>query len=175
MVKTSRDFAPGDRVVFQYASGTALHGTIEGWTDKYTAYMLHCDTGRKLLVSPAHLRPEPREDLAMRERREKHWPVYAIYLITDAGKRRIWAGKARTPRLAFERAAEAVPSLGRIVQCKDYKRINAGRKYPFGPDGEHAYCEKIPSSPGEGEEGRAVVPRGVWSCEGDGARDRNPY
>jgi hypothetical protein len=143
MVKASRDFAPGDRVVFQYANGTVLHGTIEGWTDKYTAYMLHCDTGRKLLVSPAHLRPEPGEDPAMREQREKHWPFYAVYLVADAGTQQVWAGKARTPRIAFERAAQSVHALLSLVRCQDYKRINAGRTYPLGPNGDRAYWEKV--------------------------------
>ena len=138
-----REFVAGDRVVFQYGRGTVLRGTIEGWTDKYTAYMLRCDTGRKLLVPPGYLRPEPATDPVLRQEREKDWPSYVVYITTPVGTQQVWSGKARTPRLAFARAGQSAPALLDIIRRKDHKRLNARRKYPLGEDGERAYCEKV--------------------------------
>ena len=138
-----QQFVTGDRVLFQYAQGTVLRGTIEGWTDKYTAYMLHADTGRKLLVPPAYLRPEAGDDPLSRQEREKAWPSYAVYIITATGTHAVWCGKARTPRAAFLRAGEVSPVLLDIVRCRTYKRLNARRKYPIGPHAEQAYCERV--------------------------------
>jgi hypothetical protein len=138
-----RQFVAGDRVVFQYAQGTVLRGTIEGWTDKFTAYMMQADTGRKILVPPAYLRPEPAADPVRRQEREKDWPSYAVYIMTATGTQEVWCGKARTPRLAFRRAAEASPALLEVVRCKTYKRLNARRKYPIGAQGERAFCKKV--------------------------------
>src|SRR4029453_12160663 len=118
--KTRCEFTPGDRVIFQYAQGPVLRGTIEGWTDKYAAYMLRCDTGRKLLVSPLHLRREPAADPVVRQEREKDWPSYVVYVITHTGTQQVWAGKARTPRLAFLRASTALPALLEVARCTDY-------------------------------------------------------
>jgi hypothetical protein len=138
-----QQFIAGDRVTFQYAQGAVLRGTIEGWTDKYTAYMLHADTGRKLLVPPGCLRPEASDDPARCQEREKDWPSYVVYLMTSAGCQEVWGGKARTPREAFVRAGKGAPVLQEILRCKTYKRLNARRKYPIGPCGELAYCEKV--------------------------------
>jgi hypothetical protein len=148
-VKERQEFVAGDRVVFQYGRGTVLRGTIEGWTDKYTAYMLHCDTGRRLLIPPAYLRREPAADPVLRQEREKHWPSYVVYITTPAGTQRIWSGKARTPRLAFARAGQSAPVLLDIVECKHYKRLNAKRKYPLGEHGARAYCEKVEEAPAQ--------------------------
>ena len=137
------EFMAGDRVIFQYAQGTALRGTIEGWTDKYTAYMLRCDTGRKLLVPPGHLRREPAEDPVLRQIREKDWPVYAVYITTPAGTQQVWSGKALTPRMAFARAGQLAPALSDLLRCKDYKRLNTRRKYPLGAPEEQAYCQRV--------------------------------
>jgi hypothetical protein len=142
-VEVQREFVAGDRVVFQYGRGAVLRGTIEGWTDKYTAYMLRCDTGRRLLIQPAYLRHEPAADPVLRQEREKHWPSYVVYIITPAGTQQIWRGKARTPRLAFARAVQAAPVLLDIVESKNYKRLNARRKYPIGAHGARAYCERV--------------------------------
>jgi hypothetical protein len=144
-----RQFVAGDRVVFQYAQGAALRGTIEGWTDKFTAYMMQADTGRKILVPPAYVRPEPAADPIKRQEREKDWPSYAVYISSASGTQEVWCGKARTPRLAFRRAAEAVPALLEIVRCKTYKRLNARRKYPIGAQGERAFCQKVDAAQGE--------------------------
>jgi hypothetical protein len=138
-----RQFVAGDRVVFQYGQGTLLRGTIEGWTDKFTAYMMQADTGRKILVPPGHLRPDPAVDPVIRQEREKDWPSYAVYIMTATGTQEVWCGKARTPRLAFQRAAVASPALLEIVRCKTYKRLNARRKYPLGTQGERAFCKKV--------------------------------
>jgi len=148
-IETPREFVVGDRVVFQYGRGTVLRGTIEGWTDKYTAYMLRCDTGRRLLIPPAYLRHAPAADPGLRQEREKHWPSYAVYITTPTGTQQIWSGKARTPRLAFARAGQSTPVLLDIVECKHYKRLNAKRKYPIGAPGLRAYCEKVEDAAAE--------------------------
>jgi hypothetical protein len=169
--ETQREFVPGDRVIFQYAQGTVLRGTIDGWSDKYNAYMLRCDTGRKLLVSSMHLRREPAEDPVIRQEREKDWPLYGVYMITHSGTQQVWTGKARTPRLAFLRAGKVLPILLDIVRCKDYKRLNARRKYPIGRQGEQAYCEKMEEV---GREGAQVTGFGalVTAAEERPRRDR---
>jgi hypothetical protein len=149
--KTGCEFVPGDRVIFQYAHGPVLRGTIEGWTDKYATYMLRCDTGRKLLVSPLYLRREPAEDPIIRQEREKDWPSYVVYTITNTGIQQVWEGKARTPRLAFLRASAILPALLEVVRCKEYKRLNARRKYPVGSQGERIYCEKVDTAEEESE------------------------
>jgi hypothetical protein len=105
--------------------------------------MLRCDTGRRLLVSPLYLRREPSEDPIIRQEREKDWPSYVVYTITTSGTQQVWVGKARTPRLAFLRASTVLPALLEVVGCKDYKRLNARRKYPIGAYGERIYCEKV--------------------------------
>lgn len=137
------EFVSGDRVIFQYAQGAALRGTIEGWTDKYTAYMLRCDTGRKLLVPPTCLRYEALVDPLIRAEREQDWPWYVVYLATCAGTQEVWSGKAQTPRQAFARASPGCPSLQDVLRCKNYKRLHARRRYPLGELGEHVYCEKV--------------------------------
>ena len=137
------EFRVGDRVLFQYQQRAALRGTIEGWADKYNAYMLRCDTGRKLLVPSAYLRREPAEDPVIRQAREKDWPAYAVCLVTPGGTQQIWSGKARTPRLAFLRASTILSQLQDVVRCKTYKRLHIRRKYPLGAPGEQAYCEKV--------------------------------
>jgi hypothetical protein len=105
--------------------------------------MLHADTGRKLLVPPGCLRPEASDDPARCQEREKDWPSYVVYLMTAAGCQEVWGGKARTPREAFVRASKGAPVLQEILRCKTYKRLHARRKYPIGPYGELAYCEKV--------------------------------
>ena len=160
------EFGVGDRVIFQYQQRATLRGAIEGWIDKYNAYMLRCDTGRKLLVPAAYLRREPAEDPVIRQEREKDWPTYAVYMVTPDGTQQIWAGKAHTPRLAFLRASKILPLLHEVVLCKTYKRLHARRQYPLGTHGEQVYCEKIDAH--QATEGQ-VTSAGVFAETAEGS------